>query len=153
MVRVGGPASLKAMSGHKIGVLGGTTTEVALRNTLRRDSIDAEVVTVSTHREGIRQLDDERIVAYFADRAVLAYLVGDSKAPRQLQIADRYLTVEPYALALPRGDSDFRLAVDRALSQIYRSGEIFALFRGAFGPEVKPSEILQTLYVISGFPD
>jgi hypothetical protein len=39
-----------------------------------------------------------------------------------------YLSLEPYALALARGDSDFRLAVDRALSQIYRSGEIATVF-------------------------
>lgn len=153
MVRTGGPNELKAMAGQRIGVLGGTTTEAALRNTLRRDSIDAEVVPMSTHREGIAQLDDNKIVAYFADRGLLAYLARGSKAPESLQIADRYLTVEPYALALPRGDSEFRLAVDRALSQIYRSGEIFALFRAAFGPGVKPSETLQMLYVVTGLPD
>lgn len=153
MVRAGAPGDLKAMKGQRIGVLGGTTTEVALRNTLRLDSIDAEVVPMPTHREAITQLDNGKIVAYFADRALLSYLIRDSTAPGQLRIADQYLTVEPYALALSRGDSDFRLAVDRALSHIYRSGEIVALFRAVFGPEVKPSEMLQILYVISGFPD
>src|SRR5208337_1302603 len=50
-----------------------------------------------------------------------------------------YLSVEPYALALPRGDSDFRLAVDRALSHIYRSGEIVAVFQRTFGGKAEPS--------------
>jgi hypothetical protein len=31
----------------------------------------------------------------------------DSKAAEKLKLADVYLTVEPYALALPRGDEDF----------------------------------------------
>ena len=59
----------------------------------------------------------------------------------------------PYALALPRGDSDFRLAVDRALSHIYRSGEIAAIFQHSFGGKAEPSPILRTLYLISGLPD
>jgi len=54
---------------------------------------------------------------------------------------------------LPRGDSDFRLAVDRALSHIYRSGEIVPIFERTFGGKAKPSQILQTLYLISGLPD
>ncbi|TXL71105.1 amino acid ABC transporter substrate-binding protein [Vineibacter terrae] len=153
MIRAGGPDDLKAMAGRKVGVLAGTTTEAALRNTLKRDGTNAEVVPLQTHRDGVAQLDDEKIVAYFADRSILMYLAPQSKAPGQLQIANEYLTVEPYALALPRGDTEFRLAVDRALSQIYRSGEIFALLRSVFGAEVKPSEILQALYVVSGLPD
>jgi polar amino acid transport system substrate-binding protein/glutamate/aspartate transport system substrate-binding protein len=153
MIRVGGPDNLKAMAGRKIGVLGGTTAEAALRSTLRRDAVDAEVVPMSTHREGIARLDDDKIVAYFADRAILTYLVRDSKAPAELRLGEQYLTVEPYALAVPRGEGEFRLAVDRALSQIYRSGEIIALFRGAFGADVQPSEILKSLYVIASLPD
>ena len=71
----------------------------------------------------------------------------------KLRFAENYLSVEPYALALPRGDNDFRLAVDRALSHIYRAGEIAGIFERTFGGKAKPSQILQTLYLISGLPD
>ena len=69
-------------------------------------------------------LDKGEIVAYFADRAILSYLASKSSDASKLRIANNYFSLEPYALALPRGDEDFRLAVDRALSHIYRSGEI-----------------------------
>ena len=62
-------------------------------------------------------------------------------------LAENYLSIEPYALALPRGDGDFRLAVDRALSHIYRSGEIAAIFKRTFG-DAKPGQTLQTLYLL-----
>ena len=42
----------------------------------------------------------------FADIAT-GKVVPESKAPDKLRLADDYLSVEPYALALPRGDSDF----------------------------------------------
>jgi len=153
MVRTGGPKNLRDLAGKKIGVLAGTTTEEALRNTLKAAGITADVVAAKTHGEGLAMLDDGKILAYFGDRSILLFLVRDSKAPDKLRLADDYLSVEPYALALPRGDSDFRLAVDRALSHIYRSGEIAAIFQGTFGGKAAPSQILRTLYLVSGLPD
>jgi ABC-type amino acid transport substrate-binding protein len=153
LVRTDGPKDLRAMAGQKIGVLAGTTTEEALRNTLNDAGTAADVVAAKTHGEGLAMLDDGKISAYFADRAILVTLSRESKAPDKLRLADEYLTVEPYALALPRGDSDFRLAVDRALSHIYRSGEIVAIFERTFGGKSKPSQTLQTLYLISALPD
>ena len=98
-------------------------------------------------------LDDGKISAYFADRSILVFLIRSSKAPKKLTLADDYLTVEPYALALPRDDGDFRLAVDRALSHIYRGGEIGPIFEHTFAGQAAPSPIVKTLYLISGLPD
>ena len=153
MVRADGPKNLRDLAGQKIGVLAGTTTEEALRNTLKEGGITGDVVAAKTHGEGLAMLDDGKISAYFGDRSILLFLIKDSKAPEKLRLADDYLSVEPYALALPRGDSDFRLAVDRALSHIYRSGEIVSVFQRSFGGKAEPSQILRTLYVISGLPD
>ena len=153
MVRANGPKNLRDLAGQKVGVLAGTTTEEALRNTLKEAGIASDVVAAKTHDEGLAMLDDGKISAYFGDRSILLFLIKDSKAPEKLRLADDYLSVEPYALALPRGDSDFRLAVDRALSHIYRSGEIAAIFQRTFGGKAEPSQILRTLYVISSLPD
>jgi ABC-type amino acid transport substrate-binding protein len=153
MARAGGPKDLRGLAGRQIGVLAGTTTEESLRNSLKDAGITGEIVVVKTHGEGLAMLDDGKISAYFGDRSILLFLIKDSKAPGKLRLADDYLSVEPYALALPRGDSDYRLAVDRALSHIYRSGEIGPIFERTFGGNAKPSQILQTLYLISGLPD
>jgi ABC-type amino acid transport substrate-binding protein len=153
MIRSDGPRSLQALAGRKIGVLAGTTTEEELRNTLKDAGITADVIPAQTHAEGLALLDNGKVSAYFADRSILLFLIRQSKAPDKLMLADNYLTVEPYALALPRGDENFRLAVDRALSHIYRDGEIAAIFSQTFGGTVKPSGIIQTLYVIAALPD
>ena len=153
MVRANGPKNLRALAGQKVGVLAGTTTEEALRNTLKEAGINADITAAKTHGEGLAMLDEGKISAYFGDRSILQFLIKESKAPEKLRLADDYLSVEPYALALPRGDSDFRLAVDRALSHIYRSGEIASIFQRTFGGKAEPSQILRTLYVISGLPD
>jgi polar amino acid transport system substrate-binding protein/glutamate/aspartate transport system substrate-binding protein len=145
--------NMKSMAGQKIGVLSGTTTEEQLRGSLRAQGISAEIVPAATHENGLAMIDSGEIVAYFADQTILVYLLNQSKDPEKLAIAENYLSVEPYALALPRGDVEFRLAVDTALSHIYRGGEIGVIFAQAFGGNARPTETLKTLYMLSGLPD
>jgi ABC-type amino acid transport substrate-binding protein len=153
MIRPDGPKNVKELAGRKIGVLGGTTTEQALRNTLTKLNITADVVLLKNHDEGVKMLVDNGISAYFADRAILQYLFMKTPAAANLLLSDDYLTVEPYALALPRGDEDLRLAVDTGLSHIYRSGEIVRIFSNNFGSQAVPSPMLQSLYMLTGLPD
>lgn len=148
-----GPSDFGGLSGKKVGVLAGTTTEQSLRDTLASAGIVADVTPAKTHEEGLAMLDKGEIVAYFGDRAILSYLASKSSDPSKLRLANNYFSVEPYALALAHGDEDLRLAVDRALSHIYRSGEIAQIFARTFGGKAKPSQIVQTLYLIAGLPD
>ncbi len=153
LIRSDGPKSLSALGGRKIGVLAGTTTQQELNASLKDAGITAQVIPAKTHEEGLAMLDDGKVSAYFADRGILMFLADKSKAPKKLLLADNYLTIEPYALALPHGDEDFRLAVDRALSTIYRSGKIVSIFSQTFGSDTKPSQTLQVLYLVSALPD
>jgi polar amino acid transport system substrate-binding protein/glutamate/aspartate transport system substrate-binding protein len=148
-----GPDTFGALAGKKIGVLAGTTTEQSLRDTLAAAKVDAEIVPAKNHEEGLAMLDRGEIAAYFGDRAILAHLAAKSSSPGRLRLAENYLSIEPYALALARGDGDFRLAVDRALSRIYRSSEIGTVFAHTFGEQTQPSDTLKTLYVISALPE
>ena len=147
-----GPSDLRGLSGKKVGVLAGTTTEQSLRDTLASANIAAEVVPAKTHEDGLAMLDQGKITAYFGDRAILSYLAAKSSDVSKLRLSNGVLSVEPYALALAHGDEDFRLAVDRALSHIYRSGEIASVFAHTFG-QTQPSDTLKSLYLISALPD
>jgi ABC-type amino acid transport substrate-binding protein len=153
MIPKDGPRDLKSMAGRKIGVLGGTTTEEALRKALKKAGVVADVHAAKTHAEGLAALEDGTISAYFGERDILTALLRDSKSPDKLMVADNYLTIEPYALALAHGDEAFRLAVDRALSHIYLSDEIGKIFERSFSAKAKPSQLLKTLFVISAYPD
>ena len=152
IIGTSGPRDIKSLEGKTVGVLANTTTEADLKRTLQAGQIKAEVVSVKTHGEGIDAVEKGTVAAYYGDRAILTFLLLDGKLHPGLMIADAYLSVEPYALALRRGDEDFRLAVDRALSQIYRSGEVVKLFAASFGSTTVPSQMLQGLYVTSALP-
>ena len=83
--------------------------------------------------------------------------IGDRDRPEWLiringMRTEEYLTVEPYALGLPKGDDNFRYEIDRALSGIYRSGEVVQIFTDTFGDR-QLGQLLQTLYLISAIPE
>lgn len=152
VIQQGGPTSVETLGGRKIGVLGGTTTQEALVGTLRDAAIDAEVVVVKTHDEGFELLKKGNISAYFGDRTILEDRLRRTPDLSDLLLADNYLTIEPYALAMPI-DHDFRLAVDRALSHLFRTGGLIKVFRKSFDEKAKPSDLIKMLSRVSGLPD
>jgi ABC-type amino acid transport substrate-binding protein len=139
------------LTGKHVGVLAGTTTEHLLRSSLAALNLAVKVTVVHDHRDGISLLTSDKIDAYFADRAILRAasrrynLVG-------FRIAPEYFSYETYALALPRGDSDFRLLVDRTLAGLYRSGRIGVLLHKTFG-DLQSDELLNALFAINSLPD
>ncbi|MGN6462459.1 MAG: amino acid ABC transporter substrate-binding protein, partial [Pseudolabrys sp.] len=106
------------LAGKRVAVLGGTTTADNLRIGMRQVNITAPVTEVADHRDGLRLLTADKIDAYFGDRAILAALLYQGPMPG-IELSRRYFSYETYALALPRGDDAFRLAVDRALAELY----------------------------------
>ena len=152
VIRPDGPTSVDALAGHKIGVLGGTTTQQSLDATLREGGISAEVIVVKTHDEGFERLEKGEITAYFGDRTILEDRLRRIPSGSELLLADNYLTIEPYALAMPI-DHEFRLAVDRTLSHLFRTGGLIKVFRQSFDPKAKPSDLIKMLSRVSGLPD
>jgi len=142
---------LEDLKGKKVGVLKGTTTEETLRSTLNQMRIAADVVTVTDHPDGLRQLADGKLDAYFGDRGILNYLISNSLNGRGLTLSDQYFTFETYALALPRGDQAFRLLVDSTLADLYRTERIREIYARSFG-KFPPDQFLNALFVINGVP-
>jgi ABC-type amino acid transport substrate-binding protein len=152
-IRNDGPQDLALLAGKKVGVVGGTLTDEVTRRSLASVNIKAEIVPFKTFEEAMVALEKGNIAAYFAGRAMLASMIQGHPDAARILLAGNYLTYEPFALAMRRGDSDFRVAVDRALSQIFKSGEIAKIFTKAFGAKERPSPILQSLYIIATLPE
>jgi ABC-type amino acid transport substrate-binding protein len=139
------------LNGKRVGVLVGTTTETTLREGLSAVKANATVVPVRDHRAGITLLEEDKVDAYFADRAIIAAILNEGTRPG-FTLSKQYFSYETHGLALPRGDDVFRLLVDRTLARLYRSGRIDAILAKTFGSG--PSgEMLKTMYIINSLPD
>ena len=152
------PAASKAqglgdLAGRKIGVISGTSNERALNEALKRRVVNATVVPLPSRDEGLVQLEAGAIDAFASDKVLLVGLAARAKDPKRFTLLVEDLSFEPYAIALPRGDTDFRLAVNTALAQIYRSPAIGEIFGRWFGMLGKPGAALELAFVFGALPE
>ena len=154
MTRLGqGVRKLGDLSGRKIAVIRGTTTEAALRGALTRGLVTAEVVPVKNRDEGLQQLRAGEIDGLASDRVTLIGIVAQRAAGDAFSLLDEDFSIEQYALMLPRGDADFRIAVNRPLAKLYRSGDIRGVYDHWLGPLGPPSPLLTATYYIQGIAE
>jgi ABC-type amino acid transport substrate-binding protein len=126
-------AAVQAIQARAFSIVEGTASERWLADRMSELRIMAKVARVNGYDAGVQAVIDRRSDAFFGERAVLLDAVRRHPSARDLIVIDRRFTYEPLALAVPRGDEAFRLLVDRALSRLYDSGEIIALYTNSFG--------------------
>ena len=128
----------------------GSTSEGWLNEKLQEFHLAARVMPVDSYEAGVAAVLDRGADVFFADRAILVDAAQSSASGNDLVVIERLFTHEPVALALGRNDDDFRLAVDRALSNLYRSPEFEALFVKWFG---QPSDAAKQFFQMSALPE
>ena len=141
------------MGGRKIAVLAGTTTETRLNDTLKRRLVNATVVPINNANEGVAMLESGSVDAYAGDKIKLVGLAAQARDPKKLAMLAEDLSIEPYALTLPRNDSALRLEVNKALTQVYMGGEIETIFAQWLGKLGRPSGLLAAMYLLNSIPD
>lgn len=124
---------MRAFASHIFGVRAGSTAAETLREAIKRLGANASVIEYDSHEAGLAALQKREIDAYFADRGLLIGLLQKHPEAADLILGDRWFTHEPYAIGLPRGDADFRLLVDRVLTDFYNSPDFLPLLRLYFG--------------------
>lgn len=139
--------------GKRIAVIRGTTTERALAAALARDKVQADVIKVDTREQGYAMLIEGRVDALASDRFLLIDALTSLRPPKPLRLMDEDFSVEPYALTLPRDDARFRLAVNRGLADVFRSGEIARIYDQWLGRFGQPSLLLSALYYLQQVPE
>jgi len=148
-----GVKSFKDLAGKRIGVIGNTTNAAAIDAALKKAGVNATVVRVKSRDEGVAALEGGSVDAFASDKLLLLGLGFKVKDRSQYSMLTEDLSFEPYAIVLPRGDSSFRLAVNRALAEVYRSEEIESIFRKTFGAGLEPTPMLIIMYGLGAYPN
>lgn len=142
------------LAGKSVAVIPGTTTETALKQQLKDGLIDAKLVSVKDHVEGMSKLDAGQVAALASDQMLLIGQLMKSKNVKNYALSNDLYSYEPYGLVVPKDDSAFRLVVNRALVQMYRNNQyvdIYGRWIGSFG--IKPSPVLVSMFAIQQFSD
>jgi len=140
----------QVLQAQTFSVVAGTTSEGWLAGKIKDFKIASKVNPVETYDGGLRSVLDRTSNVLFGDRAILLDAAKRSPSAGDLIVLDRMYTYEPLALALRRGDEDFRLLVDRTLSELYRSGEIGGIYAKYCG---EPADNVLTFFRWNALPD
>ncbi|MGH7832235.1 MAG: amino acid ABC transporter substrate-binding protein, partial [Candidatus Binatia bacterium] len=141
------------LADKRIAVIPGTTTETALAKFLKEEFVSVQFVRVKNHVEGLAALEKGSADAFASDRGILIGLAVTSKDPSRFALPPVLFSYEPYGFMLRRNDAAFRLAVNRALADLYRSGGIVEIYSRWFGAFGKPSPAIQAMYLLNGLPE
>ena len=154
LVVAGAPINqVSDLAGKRVAVLKGTTTEQRLNDMLRVRLINATVVPIADANQGVAMLESGAADAYAGDKVKLVGLAVQSKDPSKLALVAEELSFEPYALAMPRNDSAFRLEVNKALTQVYVGGDIEKIFAQWLGKLGRPTPLLSAMFLLNSIPD
>ena len=144
---------LTDLSGKRVAVIKGTTTEEELARGLDSKGARATLVQVQNAAEGMGMLVKGAVDGYAADRVVLAYLKLRSPNPDAYAFVAGDFSYEPFGLPMRRDDPDFKLAVNRGLAGIYRSGDIDGIFQRWLGALGVPGPLLHAMFYLSAIPE
>ncbi|PTQ66902.1 amino acid ABC transporter substrate-binding protein [Pseudomonas sp. GV071] len=139
----------RGIARHTFATTAGGVTEAWIHQQVNRLGVVVNLISVSNDADGVRQVAQGNADAFFSERMLLKHYLSQDPDGAKLKVLNRIFDYSPTAMALPRGDEDFHLLVDSALSALYRSGEIDQAYSRYFGP---PDKTLQDLHKVYALP-
>jgi ABC-type amino acid transport substrate-binding protein len=139
--------TISGLENKTIAVIKGTTTHETLRKFSEVNEVGFTLRIIETHAKGMELLNAGKVDGYATDRAMIIGQVLQSADAAQYTVSSDVFSFEPHAFMLKRGDTDFRLLVDRALASLYRTARIRRIYHdwiGRYGEPMPP--IVEAMY-------
>ena len=137
-------AKLKALpnlKGKTIVSTAGTTNIKQITEINAAQNLGMNIISANGHPEAFQMVETGRAVAFVMDDILLAGLVAQSRSPKDYEISSIALSVEPYGIMLRKDDKAFKELADKALSQVYKSGQVNAIYSKWFQKPVPPKNV------------
>ena len=146
--------SVADLNGKAIALAQGTTNERAVMAAVEAAGMDVKILPVRDHAEGMLSLETDRVDAYASDHILLYGLISKSKTPDDFAVVGDFLSFDPYALMVRRDDSAFELVGKKALADVFRSGEIDAIYAKWFDALGVPADpLLEAAFQLGALPE
>jgi glutamate/aspartate transport system substrate-binding protein len=130
------------LAGRTVVVTTGTINISQLNVLNRKLGLNIAVLQNDSTAGGFEMVTENRASAFVMDDILLRSFVAETGKPDDYSISNEYLAPpQPYGLMLRHGDTGFRDAVNEALGQIYKSGEIEQIYEKWFNAPIPPNDI------------
>jgi glutamate/aspartate transport system substrate-binding protein len=133
--------SLQDLKGKTVVSTAGTTNIKQITEINAAQNLGMNIISANGHPEAFQMVETGRAVAFVMDDILLAGLAAQSRSPNDYEISSVGLSVEPYGIMVRKDDKAFKDLADKALSQVYKSGEINAIYAKWFQKPVPPKNV------------
>jgi glutamate/aspartate transport system substrate-binding protein len=133
--------TLNDLKGKTVVSTAGTTNIKWATEENTKRNLGMNIIAAKDHAEAFLMVDTGRAAAFFMDDILLYSLVANAKNPGDWMIGSEAYTVEPYGIMLRRDDPAFKKVVDGAVTRLYKSGQINAIYAKWFLKPVPPKGI------------
>lgn len=120
--------SVEDLRGKSIVVTKGTTSEKMMKTMNDERLLKMKIIESSDHGESFKAVDEGSAVAFPMDDVLLYGLISKSKKPDDYAVVGKYLSVEPYAIMLRKDEPAFEKIVNRALIDLFQTGDIRRIY-------------------------
>jgi glutamate/aspartate transport system substrate-binding protein len=132
---------LADLKGKTIVSTAGTTNIKQITEINAAQNLGMNIISANGHPEAFQMVETGRAVAFVMDDILLAGLAAQSRSPNDYEISADALSVEPYGIMLRRDDKAFKAVVDKAMSDVYKSGQINPIYSKWFEKPVPPKGV------------
>ena len=119
----------------------GTTNIKQLTEANAARNLNVNIIPAKDHAEAFLMVETDRAVAFVMDDILLYSLVAQSRTPADYAISPVALSIEPYGIMLRKDDAAFKKAVDGAMTNLYKSGQLAPIYEKWFQKPVPPKGI------------
>ncbi|MER1940363.1 amino acid ABC transporter substrate-binding protein [Castellaniella sp. FW104-16D08] len=119
----------------------GTSNLKWLTQTNADQKLGMRIIPAKDHSEAFLTVANGRATAFFMDDILLAGLVASSQNASDWMISEKAYTIEPYGLIEPKGDPQFKTAVDNAVKGMMKDGKLAELYKKWFMSPIPPKNI------------
>lgn len=132
-------ADIEALRGKTVASVAGTSNIVSLNQANVAKKLGMTILAAKDVPEGFLMMETGRAAAFVMDDIQLSAMIANSKDPAAYEINDdAFSKPEPYGIMLRRNDPQFKAMVDRAITRIYASPDITAIYNKWFMSPVPP---------------
>lgn len=118
------------------------TTSIQFLHALNQSrKLEMKILVGLDDKDSFRLVQTDRAVAYAMDDVLLRSALAGVNNPQDYVISDEAYSVEPYAIGLPKDDAPFKQLVDGVLAELYKRGEIHAIYQRWFQAAIPPKGI------------
>ena len=143
---------LADLKGKTVVSTAGTTNIKQITEMNAAQNLGMNIISANGHPEAFQMVETGRAVAFAMDDVLLAGLIAKSRNPGEYEIAAEPISSpEPYGIMLRKDDKAFKAVADRAISNVYKSGEINAIYAKWFEKPIPPKNINFSLPMSASF--